>query len=265
MSSSTSGGSSGGSGRQPLTIRSAPRTGKAPVASLGTGTTKKVMTTDNILAKAFSATPRRVDTPLAAIARGSAPDEPLGYETTTIRGETRTTRGGVSTAPLEMQLGAADAPRRVAIKQVTEQLAGDTLANIPGTAGAVLGVVSKKNLENQIKQLREGGTPVFDTDTGKTVGVVNKAGQYSGDTAFQAAALKAGKGDSIELSGTDVLEEARLVSKEDKQPTQIIAEEQEAAAKAATALGAAGRGRGTRGKRFGAGGTILEGTGALYD
>ena len=256
MSSSTSGGSSGGSGRQPLTIKSAPRTGKAPVASLGTGTTKKTFTTEDVLTRAFAPTatsPRRVDTTtLGGIARASGMEGP--------------TRGGVSTAPLEMQLGAADAPRRVAIKQVTEQLAGDRLANIPGTFGAVAGVVSRTNLENQIKQLREGGTPVFDTDTGKTVGVVNKAGQFSGDTAFQEAALKAKKGDSIELSRTNVLEETRLASRESQSPqAKAITPEEEIVAQAATTLGGAGRGRGTRAKRFGAGGTILEGTGALYE
>lgn len=232
MSSSTSGGSSGGAGRQPTRGRTPMTTmAEAPKPAPRTGTP-----IEEIIGRREKVTVEQRVAGMSDIERRQA-----------------------------TQLGRADAPRVMAIGELTERLASDRLANIPGTAGALAGAMSKTNLENQIKQLRDFGTPVFDTDTGKTVGVVNKAGQYSGDTAFQEAALKAKKGDSIELSRTNVLEETRLASREDRQPAQVAAEEEEVAAQAATTLGGAGRGRGTRGKRFGAGGTILEGTGALYD
>ena len=230
MSSSTSGGSSGGSGRQPAR------------------------------------------TPMQTISEASRPKPRTGTPIEEIIGKKKTVTvedrlAGMSDIERRQatQLGRADAPRVMAVGELTERLASDRLANIPGTAGALAGAMSRTNLENQIKQLRDFGTPVFDTDTGKTVGVVNKRGQFSGDAAFQEAALKAKKGDSIELSRTNVLEETRLASREDRQPTKAAAEEEEVAVQAATTLGGAGRGRGTRGKRFGAGGTILEGTGALYD
>lgn len=230
MSSSTSGGSSGGSGRQPA---------RTPMQTISEASRPKPRTgtpIEEIIGRREKVTVEQRVAGMSDIERRQA-----------------------------TQLGRADAPRVMAIGELTERLASDRLANIPGTAGALAGAVSRTNLENQIKQLRDFGTPVFDTDTGKTVGVVNKAGQFSGDAAFQEAALKAKKGDSIELSRVNVLEETRLASREDRQPAQVAAEEEEVAVQAATALGGAGRGRGTRSKRFGAGGTILEGTGALYD
>ena len=227
MSSSTSGGSSGGSGRQPAR------------------------------------------TPMQTISEASRPKPRTGTPIEEIIGKKKTVTvedrlAGMSDIERRQatQLGRADAPRVMAIQELTERLADpDPISKSSTLAGAV----SRVNLENQIKQLRDFGTPVFDTDTGKTVGVINKRGQYSGDAAFQDAAMKQKKGSSIELSGTDVLQETRLASKEGRQPTKVATEEEEVAVQAATALGAAGRGRGTRGKRFGAGGTILEGTGALYE
>ena len=254
MSSSTSGASSGGAGRQPFRIASAPRASDKPSVTLSTPqrTTGRVDTSTLAGVMEASRTPERAPSPTVKAATPVTVEDRIAGMSSMERRQAT-------------QLGRADAPRVMAIGELTERLASDRLANIPGTAGALAGAVSRTNLENQIKQLRDFGTPVFDTDTGKTVGVVNKAGQFSGDTAFQEAALKAKKSGSIELSRTNVLEEARLASKEDRQPAQVAAEEEEVAAQDTTALGGAGRGRGTRGKRFGAGGTILEGTGALYD
>ena len=209
MSSSTSGGSSGGSGRQPA---------RTPMQTISEASRPKP----------------RTGTPI---------EEIIGKKKTVtvedrIAGMTDIERRQAT------QLGAADAPRVMAIQELTERLADpDPISKSSTLAGAV----SRINLENQIKQLRDFGTPVFDPKTGKTVGVVNKKGQYSGDPAFQETAMKS-------------------IAEREKQPqqaAQAAAEEEQVAA--ATTLGSAGRGRGTRGKRFGAGGTLLEGTGALYD
>lgn len=254
MSSSTSGGSSGGAGRQPFRISSAPRTSEKPSITLSTTqrTRGRVDTTTLAGVMEASRTPERAPSPTIKAATPVTVEQRLS-----------------SLSPNErigLQVGGSKAVTSLAMGDLRDQYT-QSLASKPGTLAALGGAMSKVSIENQIKQLREGGTPVFDTDTGKTVGVVNKRGQFSGDAAFQAAALKAKKGDSIELSGTNVLEETRLASKESESPQTktIKAEEEEVAVQAATTLGGAGRGRGTRGKRFGAGGTILEGTGALYD
>lgn len=209
MSSSTSGGSSGGSGRQPAR------------------------------------------TPMQTISEASRPKPRTGTPIEEIIGKKKTVTvedrlAGMTDIERRQatQLGRADAPRVMAIQELTERLADpDPISKSSTLAGAV----SRVNLENQIKQLRDFGTPVFDPKTGRTVGVVNKKGQYSGDPAFQETAMKS------------------IAEREDQpqQVAQAAAEEEQVAA--ATTLGSAGRGRGTRGKRFGAGGTLLEGTGALYD
>ena len=209
MSSSTSGGSSGGSGRQPAR------------------------------------------TPMQTISEASRPKPRTGTPIEEIIGKKKTVTvedrlAGMSDIERRQatQLGRADAPRVMAIQELTERLADpDPISKSSTLAGAV----SRVNLENQIKQLRDFGTPVFDPKTGKTVGVVNKRGQYSGDPAFQETAMKS------------IAER----EKQTQQAAQEASEEEQVAA--ATTLGSAGRGRGTRGKRFGAGGTILEGTGALYE
>lgn len=216
-----------------------------------------------------SPTPSRQ--PMQTISEASRPSRPkTGTPIEEIIGKKKTVTVADRLAGLSanerigLQVGGRNAKTTLAIGDITEAL---TKSDPISKASSALGMVSKVNLENQRKQLMEGGTPVFDTDTGKTVGVVNKAGQYSGDANFQQAALKAGKGDSIELSGTNVLEEARLESKESESQStaQSVAAEEEKKKTLLSGVTQEGRGRGTRGKRFGGAGTILEGTGALYD
>ena len=211
-----------------------------------------------------------LETEVAKSKPAAAPKTPARVDTTTLAGIRDASTSAAPDTDIErrqmLQLGTEDAPRRVAIKQLTERLETDPLANIPSTAGVVLGAVSKANLKNQINVLRDFGTPVFEAGTDKAVGVVSKTGQYSGDPLFQEAALKS-KGDGqITLNQKTLLAEEAARERDEPQAPLVSPEvEEEEAAPTILAEGPTTRKRGTRFKRFGGAGTILEGTGALYD
>lgn len=137
---------------------------------------------------------------------------------------------------------------------------------LPGTLGAIGTMVR----ENIISELEKGGRPVQVTDeSGKKVTVGALRGEkYTGRSEYADIAREAGPGGTI----TTTLEEvaARQPRQEREEPTLITPEvtpEVTPVADATVALmGEPELGRGRRGpKRPGAGGTLLDGGGVLYD
>lgn len=261
MSSSTSGSSSGGASRQPTTIKSSGRTSDKPTVTLSTSqkTSGAVDTSSLAGIMSASATPSRAPSPTLTSSQMSTPvtlADRLGQLSANER--------------IGLQVGGRSEANSLAIGDVMQAQARTEASAMPGVAGAVASSMSRLNLSSQLDALKAGGTPVFDTQTGKTVGVMSKDGRYSGDSRFTQAATKSfssGTTGAIELFGANVVEQARQESKASTPaPTSSPKPAVEEESLEGTVLSQAeSRGRGTRGKRFGAGGTILEGTGALYD
>lgn len=138
--------------------------------------------------------------------------------------------------------------RKMAREIIEEKLANPQL---PG----FLGGVAKINLENQLRQLEAGGDPTF------TIGP---------DGTFTTTGVRrpGEEGDGIAPNITSPLEEMMDRDDERDEPTIMQPAEEDILAEDVTgALGAeAPRGRrGTRSKRPGRGGTLLEGGGVLYE
>ena len=121
---------------------------------------------------------------------------------------------------------------------------------LPGTLGAI----QKLNLENQLKNLEKGGIPTFRVGPG---------GEFTTSGVLQPGE----EGTGIAPNITSDLETMMDEPERDEQPTILQAQEDAEDVTVGT-LGIAptprGR-RGTRSKRAGAGGTLLEGGGVLYD
>lgn len=143
------------------------------------------------------------------------------------------------------------------------------------TLPSYLGGMSQINIDNLKKNIAGGAKPVqILSDNGKliTVGSIDASGRYSGQTGYEEAARSAYKesgevvsvGISPMLSQMNADEKARN-ERSDASTAQSVAAEEEKKKTLLAGSQAEGRGRGTRGKRFGGAGTILEGTGALYD
>lgn len=141
------------------------------------------------------------------------------------------------------------------------------------TLPSYLGGMSQINIDNLKKNIAGGAKPVqILSDNGKliTVGAIDASGRYSGQTGYEEAARAGFKesgdvvGVSPMLSQMDADEKARD-ERSDASTAQSVAAEEEKKKTLLSGVTQEGRGRGTRGKRFGGAGTILEGTGALYD
>ena len=121
---------------------------------------------------------------------------------------------------------------------------------LPGTLGAI----QKINLENQLKNLEKGGTPTFRVGPG---------GEFTTSGVLQPGE----EGTGIAPNITSDLETMMDEPERDEQPTILQAQPDEADVTVGTlGIAPAPRGRrGTRSKRAGAAGTLLEGGGVLYD
>ena len=124
--------------------------------------------------------------------------------------------------------------------------------------GGALGAIARINLKNQLRLLKAGGDPTF------TIGP---------DGTFTTTGVRrpGEEGDGIAPNITSPLEEMMDRDDEQKEPMLVQADEDEdeeiLANDAGGALGGetTRRRRGTRTKRTGPGGTLLEGGGVLYD
>ena len=269
MSSSSDSGSSGGSGRQPSASETRRQQSQLQSAASRRATDR---------AKAEAERERAERSERAAMERAAeearkareVEEQRMRQQQLGTKREEQIleTEAAKSTTPdverrQMLQLGTQDAPRRVAIKQITERLESpDPISQ----ASSALGAIRTINLRNQLNVLRDFGTPVFEAGTDKAVGVVSKTGQYSGDPLFQEAAMKSKADGQITLNKKTLLaEEAAQERDEPQEPLVAPTVEDEAPAPTILSEGPTTRKRGTRFKRFGGAGTILEGTGALYD
>lgn len=135
--------------------------------------------------------------------------------------------------------------------------------------------ISRLNLGLQLDALKKGAQPVQSFATsGKTitVGAVTKEGSYYGKSDFADAAraqAKTGKPVAVNFQQTQ-LQQSKAEQKGKDTPKAPVAApaapaQEEPETILSQAVGGGKRARGTRFKRFGGAGTILEGTGALYD
>jgi len=140
--------------------------------------------------------------------------------------------------------------RNLAKQIIEEKLAADPTLP-PG-----LKAIREINLRNQLKNLEKGGTPTFRIGPG---------GEFTTSGVLQPGE----EGTGIAPNITSDLETMMDEREQEEEPTILQAEpepEPEVAATGTLGVAAAPRGRrGTRAKRSGAGGTLLEGGGVLYD
>lgn len=140
--------------------------------------------------------------------------------------------------------------RNLAKQIIEEKLAADPTLP-PG-----LKAIREINLRNQLKNLEAGGTPTFR---------IGEGGEFVTSGVLQPGE----EGTGIAPNITSDLETMMDEREQEEQPTILQAEpepEPEVAATGTLGVAAAPRGRrGTRSKRPGAGGTLLEGGGVLYD
>jgi len=125
-----------------------------------------------------------------------------------------------------------------------------------GVLPGALGAIQRINLENQLKNLEKGGTPTFRIGPG---------GEFTTSGVLQPGE----EGTGISPNITSDLENMANREEEDRDAPTIIQVDDEPEAEdiqsGLIATGTARRKRGTRGKRPGAGGTLLEGGGILYE
>lgn len=144
--------------------------------------------------------------------------------------------------------GDPEQGKRDLAKQIIEEKLEKVV--LPGTIGAI----QKLNLENQLKNLEKGGTPTFRIGPG---------GEFTTSGVLQPGE----EGTGIAPNITSDLETMMDEPEREEQPTILQAQPDEKDVTVGT-LGIApsprGR-RGTRSKRSGAGGTLLEGGGVLYE
>ena len=141
---------------------------------------------------------------------------------------------------------------------------------IPGTIGAIAGVISRANLDRQIEALKEGGDPTkVKSSSGNyvTVGVTTKDGESLGRPAADGGTVASIRDTSESAKQERIAKEEQPDNDiQPKEPPVVTPDETEedaaVAAEEATIMGRA-RKR-TRGKRAGQGGTLLEGYGSLY-
>ncbi|MHC4857950.1 MAG: hypothetical protein ACYTBY_09230 [Planctomycetota bacterium] len=140
--------------------------------------------------------------------------------------------------------------RNLAKQIIEEKLAADPTLP-PG-----LKAIREINLRNQLKNLEAGGIPTFR---------IGEGGEFVTSGVLQPGE----EGTGIAPNITSDLETMMDEREQEEQPTILQAEpepEPEVAATGTLGVAAAPRGRrGTRAKRPGAGGTLLEGGGVLYD
>ena len=236
MGGSTSGGSEGGVSRQPATIK--PKAGTKPGDpgryTLPTGGTIKTTTMDEDKLKA-----KRAERAASISERG----------------------GGVA------------AEKEYVRESSIAELKGRLDTQPPG----VIGAIGRKSLETQIEALEKGATPVkIETPSGDflTVGTVTEKGTYTGRSEYTEIAKEAVKDATttlpfVETTVKEAEERAAAIRAEEgpePEPTIITPEVTPEVTPEADAvmLGEPARGR-RRTKRPGAGGTLLEGGGVLYD
>jgi hypothetical protein len=132
---------------------------------------------------------------------------------------------------------------------------------IPGTVGAIAGVISRANLDRQIEALKEGGDPTkVKSSNGNyvTVGVTTKDGESLGRPAADGGTVASIRGASEEQQPDNDIQPKKppVVTPDETEEDAAVAAEEET-------IMTRGRKR-TRGKRAGQGGTLLEGYGSLY-
>lgn len=144
--------------------------------------------------------------------------------------------------------GDPEQGKRDLAKQIIEEKLEKTV--LPGTLGAI----QKINLENQLKNLEKGGIPTFRVGPG---------GEFTTSGVLQPGE----EGTGIAPNITSDLETMMDEPERDEQPTILQAQPDEADVTVGTlGIAPAPRGRrGTRSKRAGAAGTLLEGGGVLYE
>jgi hypothetical protein len=142
-------------------------------------------------------------------------------------------------------------------RDLAEQIIKEKLAADP-TLPPGLKAIREINLRNQLKNLEAGGTPTFR---------IGEGGEFVTSGVLQPGE----EGTGIAPNITSDLETMMDEREQEEEPTILQAEpepepEPEVAATGTLGVAAAPRGRrGTRAKRPGAGGTLLEGGGVLYD
>lgn len=156
-----------------------------------------------------------------------------------------------------------------AIGELRGRLGEQTL--IPGTAGALLGLAGRKNLEAQISELQAGARPVqIKTDSGETltVGTV-RDGRYTGRPEYRDIALAAGGTGAVQTSLQAAMERQAKIRAEEGPEPQIeppapeeVPEGFEYDAETDELIETA-TGRRRRSTRR-SGGTLTEGGGVLY-
>ena len=138
-------------------------------------------------------------------------------------------------------------------------------AFLPGFMQGIGGALRK----NIVSAVERGARPVqIKTDSGKTitVGALEKDGTYTGRTDYRDIAREAPGSGTIMTSFAEALK--RRPTEERDEPTIIQADDEPEAEdiqRGLIATGTTRRKRGARGKRPGAGGTLLEGGGILYE
>jgi len=164
-----------------------------------------------------------------------------------------------------------------AIKGKGESAVGELRGRLASSnTSGVIGMIERKSLESQIKQLSEykgGARPVqIESDSGKkiTVGVV-KDGQYTGRAEYREIALADKGSGAIQtspLSAMEFTEEPGYERADETTPAPPPPEDIPAGFEydaASDELVETSTGRRRRVKRSGAAGTLLEGGGALYE
>jgi hypothetical protein len=237
MGSSTSGGSSGGVSRQPATIK--PKAGTKPGEE----------------------------------GRYTIPSGPSGatLATTTMDPDKLQAKRQERAASISERGGGIKAEKTYERESSISELTGRLDRTLPGIAGG-LGRVS---LERQIAALEKGATPVkIETPSGDflTVGTITEKGDYTGRAEYAEIAREAQKSGTMApfIETTQRAAEERAAAlrevEEEPEPTIITPETTPEVTPEADAvmLGETTRGR-RRTKRPGAGGTLLEGGGVLYD
>ena len=236
MGGSTSGGSEGGVSRQPATIK--PKAGTKP------------------------GDPGRYTLPTSGTIKTTTMDEDKLKAKRAERAASISERGGGVAAEKEYERESSIA-----------ELKGRLDTQPPG----VIGAIGRKSLETQIEALEKGATPVkIETPSGDflTVGTVTEKGTYTGRSEYTEIAKEAVKDATttlpfVETTVKEAEERAAAIRAEEgpePEPTIITPEVTPEVTPEADAvmLGEPARGR-RRTKRPGAGGTLLEGGGVLYD
>ena len=140
-------------------------------------------------------------------------------------------------------------------RDLAEQIIKEKLAADP-TLPPGLKAIREINLKSQLDALEKGGTPTFR---------IGEGGEFVTSGVLQPGE----EGTGIAPNITSDLETMMDEREQEEEPTILQAEpepEPEVAATGTLGVAAAPRGRrGTRSKRPGAGGTLLEGGGVLYD